>query len=126
MWGILNWVRTLFGHPPPGTPVFVDVYASGRPGNVSFSHKWRFRGGLKKSGKIDVPAKRKGQDGTPIHFSLENDTSPSVDLRFVADDNAIWVDRTTCPRDKAAKDPEITKIRPSGTKLTVLDLNEDE
>ncbi len=45
-------------------------------------------------------------------------------MRFVDGDDAIWVSRTTCPQSEAASDPEITRIKPSGTVLKVLDMNE--
>ena len=112
--------------PPPGTPVFVDVYADTAPnGGIEWSHEWRFRNHSPKRGSIDIPKKEKGQPGTPIHFKLHDRTQPKVGLRFVHCDDAIWVSRTTCPQSQAS-DPEITRIEPSETVLKVLDLNKDD
>jgi hypothetical protein len=124
MAGLVNWIRALIGHPTPGTPVFVDVYASGGPGNVRFDHRWRFQGGRTRTGRIEVPAKAKKERGTPIKFFLRNNTRPRVPLAFVDDDDAIWVDRTACPMTQA-RDREIINIRPSGSVLDVDDENQD-
>ncbi len=113
--------------PPPGTLVYVDVYADTAPGGgVEWSHKWNFRNYSKKTGSIVIPKKDRGQDGTPIRFKLHDRTEPRVGLRFVDGEDAIWVSRTTCPRSERASDPEITSIDPSETVLKVLDLNEEE
>ena len=115
------------GGPPPGTRVIVDVIAKGRPGAVTFEHEWRFEDdSLKGNGDIDVPAKKKGEDGTPIQFNLHDRTDPRVGLKFVNDDGAIWSNRTLCPQLDASWDTEITSIRPSGPVLHVVDLNKDK
>lgn len=115
------------GGPPPGTPVFVEIYADSSPGGgVAWSHKWRFQNYSEKTGTIDIPKKDRGQPGTPIQFKVNDRTEPRIGLRFVDGDDAIWVDRTTCPQSDPARDPEITRIAPSGTVLRVLDLNDDE
>jgi len=115
------------GGPPPGTPVFVDIYAdSGPGGGVSWSHEWRFENQSKKTGTIDIPSKDRGQPGTPIQFQVHDRTQPRAGLRFVKGDDAIWVDRSTCPESNAASDPEITGISPAGTVLRVMDLNNDD
>jgi len=110
--------------PPPGTRVFVDVYADTAPnGGVAWSHKWRFANYSERTGSIDVPEKERGKPATPIQFKLHDRTDPKVGLSFVDGKDAIWVDRTACPELKAASDPEITRIEPSETVLKVLDLN---
>lgn len=119
--------RTQRGGPPPGTRVIVDVNAEGQPGAVIFKHEWRFEdNSMKGNGRINIPAKEEGQDGTPIRFVLHNRTRPRVDLKFVDNDNAIWTNRTFCPEHDAHWDPEITSISPSGPVLNVVDLNRDE
>ncbi|MGI8611927.1 MAG: hypothetical protein ACR2KH_06630 [Sphingomicrobium sp.] len=119
--------RTQRGGPPPGTRVIVDVYADGQPGAVTFKHEWRFDDNSRKgNGEIDIPAKKKDEDGTPIQFNLHDRTRPKVGLKFVNDDNAMWSDRTICPQYDAAWDSEITSIRPSERVLHVVDLNKDE
>lgn len=115
------------GGPPPGTRVIVDVYADGKAGAVTFRHEWRFEDNSSKgTDRIEIPAKKHGQDGTPIQFILHDQTRPKVGLRFVDDDNAIWSNRSVCPEHDAQWDPEITSIRPSGQVLNVVDLNRDE
>ena len=112
--------------PPPGTPVFVDVYADTAPnGCIEWSHKWRYRNHSPRDGSIVIPKKEKGQPGTPIHFQLHNRTQPRIGLSFVDCDDAIWVSRTSCPQSRAS-DPEITRIEPSGMVLKVLDLNKED
>jgi hypothetical protein len=110
------------GPPKPGTPVIVDVFARDANGSVEFSHDWRFDGGNSKGGgRIDIPAKKTGEPGTPIHFHLHDDTNM---LRFVSHaDDVIWVDRNGCPQSQA-KDSEITNIQPSPNLLRVYDENE--
>lgn len=113
--------------PPPGTRVIVDVHADGQPSAVSFSHEWRFEdSSTKRRGRIEIPAKKHGQEGTPIQFILHNGTQPRVELRFVDNDNAIWSSRTSCPEHDAHWDPELVDISPSGQVLNVMDLNRDE
>ena len=113
--------------PPPGTPVFVDVYAKTSPsGGVEWSHEWHFQNQRPKGGAIDIPQKDKGQPGTPIKFKLHDRTEPRLGLRFVDGDDAIWVDRTTCPESGPARDPEIVLIEPSETILRVVDMNQDD
>ena len=115
------------GKPKPGTRVIVDVFAKGAPGFVSWSHHWRFEDdSLKGNGAIDVPAKKKGEDPTPIQFNLHDQTQPKVGLKFVDDDNAIWSNRSFCPQTDPHWDPEITSIRPAGPVLHVVDLNQDD
>ena len=112
--------------PPPGTRVFVDVYADTAPnGSVVWSHKWRFADQPENGGEIVVPAKDKGQPGTPIQFKLHDRTQPKVGLTFVPSDEAIWVDRVDCP-NASIHDAEIANIEPSETVLKLLDLNNDE
>ncbi|HUE79583.1 MAG TPA: hypothetical protein VMN38_08130 [Sphingomicrobium sp.] len=113
------------GRPSPGTPVIVDVFASrDSDGSIQFSHEWRFQGGNSQGGgDIDIPAKKRMEPGTTIHFHLRDDTRM---LRFSPQpDDAIWVDRIGCPQ-QATTDPEITDIRPSPNLLTIHDENRDE
>lgn len=115
------------GKPKPGTRVIVDVYADGPPSLISWSHDWRFEdNSLKGHREIDVPAKKAGEDPTPIKFNLHDRTQPKVGLKFVDDDNAIWSNRNFCPERDAHWDPEITSIRPAGLVLHVVDLNQDD
>ena len=111
----------------PATRVIVDVYAEGQPGAVTFRHKWRFEdSSTERDGRIDIPPKKRGQEATPIQFNLRNQTQPRVELRFVADDNAIWSSRDFCPRDEAHWDTELVDISPHAQVLHLVDLNNDE
>src|SRR5688500_16904499 len=112
------------GGPPPGTPVFVEIYADNAPGGgIRWSHDWRFQNYSERPGAIESPRKDRGQPGTPIQFKINYRTEPRIGLRFVNGNDAIWVNRDSCPETTASQDPEITRIAPSGTVLRVLDLN---
>lgn len=120
-------LRKLFGvQPAPGTPIHVHVCATGGTKGVNFSHDWNFAGGPKQGfGRIEVPRRKKHQLGTPIHFHLINNTHPRVELEFVNDQNAIWVDRTGCPLNGPKSDREITNINPLKQHLVVQNRNEE-
>ena len=117
------------GGPRAGTPAIVDVFARTCPGGtVEFSHEWRWNNGNPGgNGEIEVPPRKKNEDGTPIHFHLRDQTQPPRGLDFA--DDPIWVLRDSCPPDgQPSCDPEIPadKIERRPNLLKVLDLNSEE
>ena len=114
--------------PPAGTPAIVDVFARTTPaGAVEFSHQWRWNNGTPGgNGDVEVPPRKKDEDGTPIHFHLRDQTQPNRGLDFA--DDPIWVLRDSCPPDgQPCGDPEIPadKIERTPNLLKVVDLNSE-
>ena len=114
--------------PAAGTPAIVDVFArTTRAGRVEFSHEWRWNNGHPGgNGDIDVPQRKKGDPGTPIHFHLRDQTQPNRGLKFA--DDPIWVLRDSCPPDgQPCCDSEIPAddIKRSNNLLKVVDLNSE-
>ena len=115
--------------PRAGTPAIVDVFARTGPGGaVEFSHEWRWNNGTSGgNGEIEVPPRKKNEDGTPIHFHLKDQTQPPRGLDFA--DDPIWVLRDSCPPDgQPCGDPEIPadQIVRTPNLLKVVDLNSEE
>ena len=118
---------------PPGTPVFVDVFARTLPdGSVDFTHEWRWKenGPIEGSGTIKIPSRKPKEPGTPMHFHLRDETEPKRGLSFVENRGAaMWVLRNGCPPEAdRCNDPEIPADRMSVTPavLTAFDENNEE
>ena len=118
---------------PPGTPVFVDVFArTASGGGVDFSHEWRWRenGPSEGDGAIKVPARKPKEPGTPLHFRLRDETNPKRRLAFVENQGAaMWVLRSECPPEATrCDDPEIPPDRMTVTPfvLRAFDENNEE
>ena len=117
---------------PPGTPVFVDVFARTGPGGVEFSHEWRWRedGPSEGNGAIEIPARKANDPGTPLHFHLCDETKPKRRLAFFENQGAaMWVLRTACPPEsKRCDDTEIPADRMIVTPrvLRAFDVNDEE
>lgn len=112
-------------NPSPGTPVIADVFANPKAGGgIDFSLEWRFQGEADpRQPPIDIPQKKAGESGTPIHFHLRDGTD--LKLEFDTED-PIWVSRTQCPGDPST-DPEIPTDQVKGhpNLLQVFDTNKD-
>lgn len=114
--------------PPAGTPAIVDVFARTAPGGaIEFSHQWRWNDGTAGgNSSIEVPPRKKDEDGTPIHFNLRDQTQPNRGLDFA--DDPIWVLRDRCPPDgQRCEDPEIPagQIQKTPNLLKVFDRNSE-
>lgn len=88
------------GSPAPGTPVFVDVFATDQGGKTGWSHEWRWgeNGPSQGNGTIEIPQRSPSQPGTAMHFQLHDQTNPRRGYQFDENQGAtMWVKRDTCP-----------------------------
>ena len=117
---------------PPGTPVFVDVYATTSGGVTQWSHEWRWgeNGPSEGKGTIDIPQRKPNEPGTQMHFRLQDQTNPKRGYQY--DENqgaAMWVKRDTCPPpDQRCDDTQIPPDQmDAGSKLLkAFNVNSDE
>ena len=113
--------------PPPGTPAIVDVTIEPAASGISVSHEWRWHNGPSEGkGTIDVPQCAHGDDGTPIHFHLHDNSGRNFNFCDDAD-GAIWIKRDGCPESKSG-DSEIPgdKIQRTPNLLKVFNENSEE
>ena len=116
--------------PPAGTPVIVNVTArTAADGGVDFSHSWRWPDGTPGgNGSINVPQRTKNEDGTPIHFHLNDETDPNRGLDFTDDIHGpMWVQRDGCPQERSV-DSELPpgQMNASPNLLRVFNKNSEE
>jgi hypothetical protein len=116
--------------PKAGTPAIVRVVArTNRTGRVVFSHRWHWEGqAAQHRGRINVPPRDPGEEPTPIHFHLKDDTRPARRLVF-ADDGPMWVRRSSCPEaSQPCGDSQVpaNKMERHNHLLKVVDNNSKE
>lgn len=112
--------------PEAGRPVIVDIYADvNSTGDVCCRHEWRFQNGpAKGGGRIEIPARKHSEPGTPIHFHLHDKTGRQLGFDCA---DPIWVSRGTCPTN-SCEDPEIPRcdFDVANKLLKVMNRNSEE
>lgn len=113
--------------PPAGTRVKVDIRATnGASGGVDYDVAWHWEDGTPGGkGPIEVPAKKKGEKGTPIDFHIDDQTKPPRGIIFTDDaQGPIWIRVDQCPDDQCLdRQFPPDEIKRSDKQLTVVDDN---